>query len=55
MNICLEYEDAWIFRNSRKKLGAYNPVVIMKTDGDAVPYGIYKKTKLLGTYEIKKN
>ena len=54
VNTCLEYEDAWVFRNSRKKPGAYNPVVIMKADGDAVPYGIYRKTKLLGTHEIKK-
>jgi len=25
VNTCLEYEDAWIFRNSNKKPGAYNP------------------------------
>ena len=53
VNVCTEYEDAWIFSNSRKKPGPCNPVVIMK-NGDAVPMALYQRTKLINTFKIQK-
>ena len=49
----MEYEDAWLFRNSKKRPGPYNPVVVMK-DGEAVPAEIYTKTNLIGPVQIPK-
>lgn len=53
VNVCIEYEDAWLFRNSKKRPGPYNPVVVMK-DGEAVPAEIYTKTNLIGPVQIPK-
>ena len=53
VNVCVEYEDAWMFRNSKKKPGPYNPVVVMK-NGDAVPAEIYTRTNLIRTIQIPK-
>lgn len=51
VNICVEYEDAWMFKNSKKKPGPYNPVVVMK-NGDAIPAGLYMRTELVKTFQI---
>lgn len=53
VNICLEYENAWMFKNSNKKPGPYNPVVVLK-NGDAIPASLYKRTSLIGTIKIPK-
>ena len=53
VDMCTEFEDAWLFQNSRKKHGAYNPVVIMK-DGEAIPADIYKRTEFVRTFKIPK-
>ena len=53
VNLCVEYTDAWVFRNGKKRPGVYNPVVVMKS-GDAIPAGLYKPTELLRTIRIPK-
>ena len=53
VDTCTEFADAWLFQNSRKKHGAYNPVVIMK-DGEAIPADIYKRTEFVRTFKIPK-
>ena len=53
INLCTEFKDAWLFQNTRKKHGAYNPVVIMK-DGEAVPADIYKRTKMIQSFKVQK-
>lgn len=53
VNMCTEFEDAWLFQNTRKKHGAYNPVVIMK-DGEAVPAGLYKRNGFVKSFQISK-
>ncbi|MBO7662652.1 MAG: hypothetical protein J6U01_04730 [Clostridia bacterium] len=53
VNVCLEYDDAWIFKNSKKRPGLYNPVVVLK-EGDAIPASLYKRTTLIGTIKIPK-
>ena len=52
--MCTEFEDAWLFQNTKKKYGAYNPVVIMK-DGESLPADIYKRTKLVKSFKISRN
>ena len=54
VDTCTEYEDAWIFRNSKKRPGNYNPVIVMKRDGDACPVEVYKVTGYIGTKKITK-
>ena len=54
VNMCTEFEDAWLFQNSRKKQDVYNPVVIMK-NGDAIPAGIYKRTTFVRSFKIPKS
>lgn len=54
INMCTEFEDAWLFQNTKKKYGAYNPVVIMK-DGEFLPADIYKRTKLVKSFKISRN
>ena len=53
VNLCTEFEDAWLFQNTRKKYGPYNPVVIMK-DGNSVPAGIYKRTAVVKSFKVLK-
>ncbi len=53
VNICVEYKDAWMFKNGKKKPGPYNPVVVMK-NGDAIPASMYKRTELVRTIQIPK-
>lgn len=54
VNICKEYDDAWVFLNNRKKRSPYNPVVIYKADGDAVPYSVYKPSGAMRMFDIPK-
>ncbi|MBQ8161242.1 MAG: hypothetical protein IJ083_10875 [Clostridia bacterium] len=51
-NVCDEYEDAYVFRNTRKRPGDYNPVVLTK-DGDAKPFEFYKPTKFICSHDVK--
>ena len=53
VDMCTEFDDAWLFQNSRKKHSAYNPVVIMK-DGEAMPADIYKRGKFIRSFDIPK-
>ena len=55
VNQCQEYEDAWIFQNTKKRWGTYNPVVIYKGDGEATPYFMYEPTRLMRVFKIDKN
>ena len=52
INKCQEYADAWVFQNTKKRWGSYNPIVIYKDDGEAAPYYIYEPTKLVNTFMI---
>ena len=54
VNRCYEYEDAFVFENTRKKHGDYNPVVLMKESEEMLPFIIYHPTKLLRTFDIPK-
>ena len=54
VNMCTEFDDAWLFQNTRKKKPSpYNPVVIRK-DGEAIPADIYKRGKFIRSFDIPK-
>ena len=53
VNKCTEFDDAWLFQNSRKKYGAYNPIVITK-DGESMPAEIYRRGKFIKSFELQR-